>query len=392
MPIPHEASASSDHHSSSSLLASIGNFLHSFHPTTTPTHPLPSDDFDSVLSQRLSMLLPDEGSSFVSLSSLSHSMAALLATQTDLKSLLPPPLSRAPLSHIKMMDEFVDRSVKLLDVCNSIREHISEVEGWRVLLEVVLQSLGSKRGCPNKGKLRRASKVLAELQQRMEMEGEGEAELILTHNSSRFGSRRAANVLNEPQRWRSCPASSSASQSHLSRQLQAMGASLTPPKLSAADVEENLCAAIYALNVVSIFFLSTILAAFPTSGKSYIVGFSHPRNFLWASPLLQLQDHVSEETRKRGKKSGNGRLWELDQVFSIVRRLSEITGWVLSSEEFPLSNSTQEEIRHLVKQLRQHVEELDRDLKPLHDQIREFHKRLIDSRTVVLDRLSYADV
>lgn len=333
-------------------------------------------------------------SACVNMASLKQAMEVLLETQADLRTLMPS--HRYPLSQTqsRMMEEFLDRSVKLLDVCRAIQEQIGDVEGLKGMLQLVVLCLSSKQGRSmlNMGQVGRARKALGELL----------VPPVHLYRSFRLRSREHSGGDDGPEaphRWRSWHGNSSRAgattvgntsnyaTSHTlqpSRQLHAIGAVLTPPKISAGDVEESFCAAIYALNVVFIFFLGTITAALPSFSKTNIVSFPHPRAFKWASPLSHLQEKVQEELRHRGKKSsGYAGMWELDQIASIVKRLYELT----ETDEFPLPDKTREEMKNLVKQLRQHVEELDRDLGPLHRQIAELYSGIVTSRMEILDVL-----
>lgn len=343
-----------------------------------------------------------EDSACVTMASLKQSMGFLLATQTDLRALIPShqyPLSQ---TQSRMMNEFLERSIKILDVCRAIKEQIAEVEGLQGMLQVVFLCLSSKQRCVlNKGQVVRARKALGELLFNMERDREEEVSHVQLYRSFRLKSREhSGGGYGHDQRPRrgswhgntgvvataaANTSGNTASQAlQPCRQLQAIGAVLSPPKLSVGDVEECFCAAIYAFNVVSIFFLGTIIAALPSFNKTHIVGFAHPHFFMWASPLSQLQEKVQEELRWRGKKSnGYACMWELDQIASIVKRLFELT----ESDEFPLLDKTKEEIKNLVKQLGHLVEELNRDLGTLHEQITELYNRIITSRMEVLDVL-----
>lgn len=299
-------------------------------------------------------------------------------------SLIPShqyPLSQA---QTRMMEEFLERSIKILDVCRAIKEQILDVERSQGMLQLVLSCLSSKNGgVLHVGQVARARKVLAEMLCHVEGDKEVAAPVHL-YRSFRF--RCNDSGPDAPQRWRSWHRNARSSVPTLqpSGQLQAMGSVLTIPKLAAGDVEENLCAAIYTLNVVSIFFLGTLSASLPSLNKTYVASFAHPRSFSWASPLSQLQDKIQEELKLRGKKSNRyAGMWELDQIATILKRLFELT----EGEDCSLGDKAREEIKNLVKQLRQHVEEVERDLGLLYMQLMDFYSRIISSRMEILDVL-----
>ncbi|KAI5055319.1 hypothetical protein GOP47_0030464 [Adiantum capillus-veneris] len=400
----------------SSIFSSIRNAFHSsphHNPSAVaPDPPTPStaspssstldhhrlqlyNTFESNLTQRLSSISPPgDDSPCVNLASLKQFLHVLLATQTDLEPLIPAhqyPLSQA---QVRMMEEFLERSVKILDVCRAIKEQISDVERSQGMLHAVLFCLSAKNGgVLHIGQVVRARKALAELLLRTEVET-GQESSVQLYRSFRFRDTGAGDSgPDTPQRWRSWHGSSrlsglssgsSSPASQPSRQLQAIGSVFTVPRLAAGDVEEYLCAAIYALTVISIFFLGTLTASLPSLNRVYVPSFVHPRSFSWAPPLFHLQEKVQEELKWRGKKNRSyAGMWELDQIATIVRRLFELT----EDDDCALGDKAKEEIKNLVKQLKQHVEELDRDLLHLHTQLMDFYNHIISSRMEILDKL-----
>ena len=162
-----------------------------------------------------------------------------------------------------------------------------------------------------------------------------------------------------------------------------------PPRVAAGDVEEGFCAAVYAYNVVAVFFLSTLLATLPThgGGSINISSFVHPRAFVWGAPLAHLHDKVQDEVRRRvSRNSPNySAMLELDQISRVVHKLF---AFVADDDALPVSPDALDEFKALVKQLEQNMEEIERDLAPLGQQIRVFSNNLISSRMEVLDMLS----
>ena len=304
-----------------------------------------------------------------------------------------------------MVEDFLDRSVKLLDVCRAIKDRIEEALELQGMLELVILCLSSKRGgLLNKGQIRRARRALKELLFAMDRSNSNKPhhdQQDSSSNSHRSFHRSNTEALGDggvsvshdhPQRWRSWHAHPTRGGSHeslLSRQLQAVGAALVPPRVAAGDVEEGFCAAVYAYNVVAVFFLSTLLATLPThgGGSINISSFVHPRAFVWGAPLAHLHDKVQDEVRRRvSRNSPNyAAMLELDQISRVVHKLF---AFVADDDALPVSPDALDEFKALVKQLEQNMEEIERDLAPLGQQIRVFSNNLISSRMEVLDMLS----
>ncbi|MCO5602060.1 hypothetical protein L7F22_056187 [Adiantum nelumboides] len=353
--------------------------------------------FESNLAQRLSSLSPADDSPSVNLVSLKQFLHVLLTTQADLRPIIPT--QQYPLSQplVRTMEEFLERSIKVLDVCRAIKEQISDVESSQGMLQAVISGLSAKNGVVLPiGQVVRARKALAELLLRMEVE-RGQEPSVQLYRSFRFRCREnGAGDLgpDAPRRRRSwhcgshlsgLSSGSSSLASLPSRQMQAIGFVLTIPRMTAGDVEECLCAAIYALNVISVFFLGTLTSSLPSLNRVYVPSFTHPRSFSWAPPLSHLQEKVQEELKWRGKKNHSyAGMWELDQIAIIVRRLYELT----EDDNCVLGDKAREEIKNLVKQLKQHVEELDRDLTQINTHLMDFYDSIISSRMEILDMLS----
>eukprot|EP00249_Psilotum_nudum_P037171 c9768_g1_i1 orf=731-1909(+) len=391
MPVAHHR-----HQHSPSFLASLGNMFHT-RPPQTSASVVPASQtcdgnfnyecFESNLAQRLTLLLPAEGTEFVSLACLRQAMVVLLATESDLRALLPETKSSLCLAQRRLISDFFDKTVKFLDICNDIREAIAEVGRWEGLLALVLDSLS---GNLIEAKLKRVGKILVGLKFAIDSEKEDDPCPVQMQRRSLRWSSVHLTESHEPQRWRSWPGSAT-TVSNPTKQLQATASTLLAPKYPDDDTEEVVAASVYALHVLSVFFLSTVMAAFPCQCRNSIVNLIHPRHFLWAPPFISLHDKALEEMRRRGKKSTNGILWELHQISSYVRQLLELIDTALLFKSFPLPEIQQEEIRSTVKQLSQYIEELQRDLGPLDDQVCEFYRRLINNRREMLDLLSHAD-
>ncbi|KAH7294234.1 hypothetical protein KP509_28G062100 [Ceratopteris richardii] len=346
---------------------------------------------------RLSSLLPGDDSPLLAMGFMKQALQVLVATQNDLQLLVPS--HRNPLSsaHVRMMEEFLDRSIKLLDVCRDIKGQVMDVEDFKGTLQAVISCLSTKNGSHlHIAQVVRARKAITELLPRMEAVRIEEGPV---HQCRSFRFRQRDSGVGDsgpdaPHRWRSWHGSvrlsghssgSNSPASQSSRHLQAIWSELVVPRMAPGDIEENLCAAVYAFNVLAIFVLGVLIVALPSLNKTYVPPFVHPRTFLWATPLSQLQAKFHEELKRRSKKGiTNGGMWELDQIATIMQRLIELT----EDEDCTLGEKVKEEVKYLVKQLKQHVDELDRDLAYLYTQLMDFYNRIISSRMEVMDMLS----
>ncbi|KAH7294750.1 hypothetical protein KP509_27G016500 [Ceratopteris richardii] len=350
------------------------------------------------------------------------------------------------------MEDFVERSVKVLDVCRDIKEQITDVESLEVMLREVSPCLASKRGTGfAQGQVARAKRLLSQLLLQMEIEKVDEKPRQVEMRISFRGKLRER--LNghlykdgSPQRWRSWPGhqdpavphgpggsdgsapslhtsasaghfspsfssssnsssgtghqawhgthashSFSAALSHaseVSRSLQSL--ELSPPKLVTRDEEECFAAAIYAFNAVSVFFLGTITASFPNLGsKTHVIStINPPSSFAWSSAFLSLQEKVQEEVKaQRQRGLGKICMWELEQVFSFMKRLSELT----SSYPFPWSSEQEEDVKRVVSQFDLQIYNLGQDLNVLNAHITDFYNQIVFARFEAFEILMNID-
>ncbi|GLT69938.1 hypothetical protein SLA2020_420470 [Shorea laevis] len=90
---------------------------------------------------------------------------------------------RAPTD--RLVSEYLERSVKALDVCNAVRDGIEQIRQWQKLMEIVLCALDGHKTL-GEGQFRRAKKALIDLAIAMLDEKDSSAAAIAHRNRS-FG-------------------------------------------------------------------------------------------------------------------------------------------------------------------------------------------------------------
>eukprot|EP00249_Psilotum_nudum_P017063 c26137_g1_i1 orf=499-1698(-) len=330
---------------------------------------------EAKLAQRLTHLLAPEGAALVTLPFIRQAMDCLLATVCDLRVMVAERRAVVSQSQQKTINDFVDRSLKLLDACNEIREAISDVQSWKEPLETVLQLLDGNQVYLIEGQLRRAKSILDRLNCAMNIEKQEELRQVCPRSLWRWN--RHFRESQSWQIWRSWHGNFS----RVYNTSKQVIANLSAPRYTDADTDDPFVAAVYALHTVSVFFLSTTMSAFPCHCKALVTSVSHSGYFLWDLPLTKLQERALEEFTNSGKRKSTGFLWELHQISLYLSELIELVDRSLLSKSFPLSGDLHRQIRSVVKQLNQHAEELERDLAPLDTQVVDFFHGLIAIRT-----------
>uniref|UniRef100_A0A6M2EVM9 R3H domain-containing protein n=1 Tax=Populus davidiana TaxID=266767 RepID=A0A6M2EVM9_9ROSI len=353
-------------------------------PQTTSTLELELDAFQKQVTDRfldLSSVGPD---CLLSLAWIRKLLDSFLCCQEEFRVILfnnkslvhRPPLDR-------LVQEYFERTVKALDVCNAIRDGIERIRDWKKLLEIVLCALDDQR-LFGEGQFRRAKKALIDLSISMLEQKDSTASTLAQRNRS-FG-RQQASSRDQHHRnlghFRSLSWSVSRSWS-AARQLQAIGNNLVVPRGNEVVATNGIAVAVYSMNTILLFVMWALVAAIPCQDRGLQVHFSIPRQFPWAQSVLSLHERILEESRKRDRRNACGLLRELYQMDKCTRVMSELTDLV----QFPLTEEKDGEVRQKVIELANVCEVLKEGLDPLERQVREVFHRIVRSRTEGLDSL-----
>ncbi|KAH9558014.1 hypothetical protein CY35_07G114900 [Sphagnum magellanicum] len=355
--------ASSSSSTSSSLLSSLGSVLPHFslHRATNVSpkrHPA-LQKFESRLAEKLEALkLAGEELGFLSIDWFLQSMTVVLASHSNVEALIPD--LQFPLSDKddKWMDEYLDDSAKLLDVCNVLKEGISDVEHYQMLVQVALVNLDNRESF-SEAKYHRARNALQDCK-----------EAIKTKDTEYKQGQPKSKLEN------------------CSSMLRTMGEKLVNPKGVDAVKGNGFLNAIYGAKVTTIFLCGLLVIALACKPKRPLVNLSVTNQYLWSSSLISLQHTVKEETDRRKNGGSIALLCELDSVDSSVRRLHQLIDRNLLEKKFPLHKDQAGELRQLVEDLSKNSAHLGSGLGPLEQYVNELFRILIDSRLALLDILS----
>lgn len=375
------------------------------------------DAFQRLVAEAFQALLPSSGGGGEELLSAAwvrklldcylvchdHFSDAVLASPAAAAAMRRPPLDRA-------VAEFLDRSVKALDVCNAVRDGVEHVRQWRKHLEIVLAALsGGGGGHHNhrhhqqyrhgaaavflgEGQLRRARRALADLTIAMldEKDAAGSAAAVAAaHRNRSFGRSTTGGSSSSSSggkdhhlrsQFRSLSWSVSRSWS-AARQLQAIAANLTPPRSSDILATNGLAVAVYTMSSVLLFVTWALVAAIPCQDRGLQVHFSVPKAYPWAAPLMSLHDRIAEEAKRKDRRNSSGLLREIHRVERCGRRLTEL---VEAAAQGPgpvrVGDDKEAELRREVEELQRVCEALRDGLDPVERGVREVFHRIVRSR------------
>ncbi|KAJ6399100.1 hypothetical protein OIU77_019781 [Salix suchowensis] len=224
----YQSSSASPRHS----ILSLRRGVHSMDsPHTIPTLEVELEAFQKQVYGRFHELSSAGPDRLLSLAWIRQLLDSFLCCQEEFRMILfnhkslvhRPPLDR-------LVQDFFERTVKALDVCNAIRDGIEQIREWKKLLEIVLCALDDQR-LYGEGQFRRAKKALIDLSISMLDEKDSTAS-TLAHRNRSFG-RQQASSRDQHHRnlghFRSLSWSVSRSWS-AARQLQAIGNNLVVPR------------------------------------------------------------------------------------------------------------------------------------------------------------------
>ncbi|XP_058763400.1 protein BYPASS1-LIKE-like [Vicia villosa] len=286
-------------------------------------------------------------------------------------------VSKPPLD--RMTSEFIERSVKALDICNASRDGIENIRMWQKHLEIASCALGSNKRPLSEGQFRRARKALMDLA--LAMLDEKESGSVFSQRHRSFG-RHSSSKDHSPGHARSHSWSVSRSWS-AAKQLQSIANNLVPPRANDIAANSRLSVSVYTMNCVLLFVLWILVAAIPCQDRGLNLHFSVPRQFTWSTPVTLLHERILEESKKRERRNSSGLLKEIYQIEVTTRHLTDL----VDSAQFPLTETYKLEVEQDLKELKLVLEAFRDGLDPLECLVREVFRKIVICRTEGLDSL-----
>lgn len=278
----------------------------------------------------------------------------------------------------RLIEDYFERSVKALDVCNAIRDGIELIGQWQKLIEIVLCALDASHGQLGEGEIHRAKKALIDLA--IGMLDEKDSSNSLAQRNRSFTRNKDNNQHTGYLRSLSWSVSRSWS---AAKQLQGIGNNLATPRASDVIATNGLALTVYTMTSILLFVMWVLVAAIPCQDRGLQVHFYFPRHFQWAVPVMSLHDKIMDESKKRDKKKACGLLKEINLMEKNTRMLSEL----IDSDNFSLTDDNALKVKERVEELMQVRESMKEGLDPFERKVRDVFHRIVRSRTEALDSL-----
>uniref|UniRef100_A0A0D6R877 Uncharacterized protein n=1 Tax=Araucaria cunninghamii TaxID=56994 RepID=A0A0D6R877_ARACU len=309
--------------------------------------------FETALTERLKQLKPKNIKGFLTLSWLQQAMGVLSATHKDLKPLIADLQFPATEWDEKWMDQYLDDTLKLMDICIALNAEISKLQENQLLVQYVMHLLDSSGGIPSTEKLLRAKDSLRDLMEETNLQRE-----------NRNGTNSGKNGKIE-----NCTAI-----------LQRLSKGLQFGKLKLPAKGKVLVRAMHGVKATTIFVCSVVASALSGS-IAPLIELQVPEQFLWSAAFTSLQRDVHGEIKLIFTKGGAGILKELqilgtatEGVYSAVEKIFDKTG-------------ESDQIRSATQELGQSVRLLAQGLDTLTQQVNDFFQIVLNGRNALLDSL-----
>ncbi|MCO5557071.1 hypothetical protein L7F22_010627 [Adiantum nelumboides] len=318
-------------------------------------------NFDADLALQLENLKPkeDEGSKILRLSWLSGVLALALDKHIEAVSLIPPLDFPLLVCDEKWMNEYMDQTARMLDVCNALSGSLSNIEQGHLLI-------------------RHACHVLLEAEDSSLKQETPSSDAQLLKDQL----VRARKSLHE---WVNLQVLSGLSSSKYSPILQDMIKDLRPP------CERDLCKgkcflfALYGANAVAVFAFFVLALAILQESELFSFTISIAPEILWSASISRLVQLAKDEARQQ-----TGFIVCFEELIALESSVKGLLGLIeqaLESNESPLSEGVTINLGGAASDLSSQMEDIAKGLELLGTKLNEMFKAVVTSRSALLDKL-----
>lgn len=290
-----------------------------------------SCSFDDALIRRLKALNPPS----LTLSWLSLAVDFLSTIHAEVRSLIS---NLKPSASDDSLACFLDDSVKLLDVCNSISSEIERLRQRRLLINFVIHLLDFSGEGPAPEKLKKARDSLAD--------------------------------------WANCPRGFTKRrfENDVKVLIHDLARGLgNAPRGKISSVERLVRRTVYTVGAMTVFFAGVVV--FSLYGLPDLVAIQIPAEFAWADSFAELQTTISEKIK--GSKIG-----ELNGVETRIRTVCDAVDDVARGDP---EKDKKERLKDAVKELATAAKTFSEGLDGLHNGVNGMFHTVLGARNDMLD-------
>lgn len=316
--------------------------------------------FEISLTERLKRLEAKIPKGMIDLSWMQQALEVLSATHADFKSLISDLRFPATEWNEKWKDEYLDDTVKLLDICIALNAEIAKLEHFQLLVHYALHLLDFSGGICSNDKLFRAKDSLKELMLKTDLKKK------TCLNSQRNGKIENCSVI-----------------------LQGMSNSLQFGKGRYSARDRIFMRAMYGLKATTIFVCSVATSAL-SGHPGLLIELRVPDHLLWSAAFRSLQQEINDEIKRCFAEGRVGVVKEIETLDAAIANVhSTIEKVAVDIDEGKMKV---EEIRIAVQELKQSVELVGQGLTPLTKQVNDFFQVILSGRNALLDSLRLSEI
>ncbi|KAI5054776.1 hypothetical protein GOP47_0029921 [Adiantum capillus-veneris] len=318
-------------------------------------------DFDEDLALRLENLNPKEGddTKVLRLSWLSSALALALDKHIEAVNLIPPLDFPLLVCDEKWMNDYMDQTARMLDVCNALCGALSNIEQGHLLIRHACHVLVDAENAPLKQE--RESSDVQMLEDQL------------------------ARAFRSLQEWVNMQVLSGPSTPKQTCIFQDMIKDLRPPSERDLRKGKGFLHALYGANTAAVFAFYVLGLALLQEGELLSFAWTISPTVSWSASILHLVQAAKEEAKE--KKSSNVWFEELGALESSVKGLLGFIERALESKESPLSEGATAILARAVNDLCLQMDDIAKGLELLGTKLNEMFKAIVASRSVLLDRL-----
>lgn len=316
--------------------------------------------FEISLTERLKKLQAKIPKDTIDLSWIQLAIEVLSATHADFKSLIANLRFPATEWNDKWKDEYLDDTVKLLDICIALNAEISKREHFQLLVHYALHLLDFSGGVWSSDKLFRAKDSFKELTEKTDLKRKS------CLNSQRNGKIENCSMI-----------------------LQGMNNSLQYGKGKSSARDRVFLRAIYALKATTIFMCSVVVSAL-AGHPGLLIELRVPDHLLWSAAFRSLQVEINDKIKRCFTEGRVGVVKEIETLDAAIAKVHS----TIEKVDVDIVEGTEkvEEIIIDVQELKRCVELVGQGLAPLTKQVNDFFQVVLSGRNALLDSLRLSEI
>eukprot|EP00250_Pteridium_aquilinum_P005210 c15341_g1_i1 orf=306-1391(+) len=317
--------------------------------------------FEEALAHQLEALKPEEGSGkkILCLPWLASALALALEKHKEAVSLIPPLEFPLLLCDEKWMNDYMDQTARILDVCNALTSAFCNIEQGHLLIRHACHTLLDVKKLPLH-----------------EEACSTDANCIVLHQERLSSAHRSLRE------WLDLQVVSEPSAIKFSNILRDMIKGLVPPREKVLAKGKGFLYALYGANATAVFVFYVFSLAISQENELLSFILPIPSTSLWLASISQLAELAKDEAKQHSGSISCLRILEtrVKDLFSLVERLLDAKAWPLPEEEMTNLAGAVESLSLLLDDIAQGLDLLGTNLN-------EMFKAIVLNRSALLDKL-----